>query len=514
MEQVSCFAAAAAAVLVVLSLARMLLAPRREWDGLNLPPSPSRLPFIGSFHLLRRSPLVHRALADVVRQLGAPPLMYMEIGEVPAIVVSCADAAREIMKTHDINFSSRPWPPTVQKLRAQGKGIFFEPYGALWRQLRKICIVKLLSVRRVSSFHGVREEEAGRLVAAVAATPPGQAVNLTERIKVAIADTTMRPMIGERFERREDFLEVLPEIVKLASGFSLDDLFPSSWLAGAIGGSRRRGEAVNRASYELVDSAFRQRQQQKEAMAAPPPDIAKEEEDDLMDELIRIHKEGSLEVPLTAGNLKAVILELFCAGSETSSNAIQWAMSELVRNPRVMEKAQNEVRSILKGKPTVTEANMVDLTYVKMIVKETHRLHPVLPLLTPRVCQQTCQIMGYDVPQGSVIFINSWAIMRDPKHWDDAETFKPERFEDSEIDLKGTNYEFTPYGAGRRICPGLALAQVSIEFILATLLYHFNWELPNGAAPKELDMTEDMGLTIRRKNDLYLLPTLRVPLTA
>ncbi|EAZ22008.1 hypothetical protein OsJ_05664 [Oryza sativa Japonica Group] len=206
--------------------------------------------------------------------------------------------------------------------------------------------------------------------------------------------------------------------------------------------------------------------------------------------------------------------ELFCAGSETSSNAIQWAMSELVRNPKVMEKAQNEVRSILKGKPTVTEADMVDLTYVKMIVKETHRLHPVLPLLTPRVCQQTCQIMGYDVPQGSVIFIKSWAIMRDPKHWDDAETFKPERFEDSEIDLKGTNYEFTPYGAGRRICPGLALAQVSIEFILTMLLYHFNWELPNGAAPEELDMTEDMGLTIRRKNDLYLLPTLRVPLTA
>uniref|UniRef100_A0A0D9YNE9 Cytochrome P450 n=1 Tax=Oryza glumipatula TaxID=40148 RepID=A0A0D9YNE9_9ORYZ len=465
---VLCFAAAV--VVVVLLLARILLAPRGEWDGLNLPPSPPRLPFIGSFHLLRRSPLVHRALAD---------------------------------------FATRPWPPTIRKLRAQGKGIFFAPYGALWRQLRKICIVKLLSVRRVSSFHGVREEEAGRLVAAVAATPPGQAVNLTERIEVVIADTTMRPMIGERFERREDFLELLPEIVKIASGFSLDDLFPSSWLACAIGGSQRRGEASHRTSYELVDSAFRQRQQQREAMAASPPDIAKEEEDDLMDELIRIHQEGSLEVPLTAGNLKAVILDLFGAGSETSSDALQWAMSELMRNPRVMEKAQNEVRSILKGKPSVTEADMANLKYLKMIVKETHRLHPVLPLLIPRECQQTCQIMGYDVPQGSVIFINSWAIMRDPKHWDDAETFKPERFEDGEIDLKGTNYEFTPFGAGRRICPGLALAQASIEFMLATLLYHFDWELPNGAAPEELDMTEEMGITIRRKKDLYLLPTLR-----
>uniref|UniRef100_A0A0D9VD25 Cytochrome P450 n=1 Tax=Leersia perrieri TaxID=77586 RepID=A0A0D9VD25_9ORYZ len=493
--RVACFAPAIVAALLLL-----LAATRRGRDGggggarLNLPPSPPRLPFIGSFHLFRRSsPLAHRALADEARRLnpgGISPaqLMFMRIGEIPAVVASSADAAREIMKTHHIKFASRPWPPTIRQLRAQGKGIFFAPYGALWRQLRKVCIIKLLSVRRVNSFHAVREDEARRLVAAVAAA----AVNITERIEVVIADTTMRPMIGERFERREDFLQLLPEIVRIASGFSLDDLFPSSWLAAAIGGSARRGEASHRRSYELVDCALRQRLRQREAMGDDVGNVVKEEEEDLMDELIRIHKEGSLEAPLTAGNMKAVILDLFGAGSETSSDAIQWAMSELMRNPRIMEKAQNEVRSIVNGKPTVTEADVAELKYLKMIVKETHRLHPVLPLLIPRECQETCQIMGYDVPKGSIAR---------------SRRFQSQRFENGKIDLKGTDYEFTPFGAGRRICPGLALAQASIEIILATLLYHFDWELPNGIAPNELDMEEKMGITIRRKKDLYLVPT-------
>ena len=187
-------------------------------------------------------------------------------------------------------------------------------------------------------------------------------------------------------------------------------------------------------------------------------------------------------------------------------------MSELMRNPRVMQKAQAELRDKFRGKPTVTEADLADLKYLKFVVKETLRLHPVLPLLVPRQCPESCKIMGYDVPKGFIVLVNAWAISRDPKYWDDPEAFKPERFENSTVDLKGTDFEFIPFGAGRRLCPGLAFGIASIEIVLAVLLYHFDWELPDGVAPSELDMTEEMGITIRRKNDLYLRPTLRVNL--
>uniref|UniRef100_A0ACD5V7R7 Uncharacterized protein n=1 Tax=Avena sativa TaxID=4498 RepID=A0ACD5V7R7_AVESA len=478
---------------------------------LTLPPSPSRLPFIGNLHHLRRSPLAHRALAEVARELDAP-LIYVQLGQAPVVVASSADAAREIMKTHDMKFASRPYPPTIQSLRPAGLGIFFAPYGALWRQLRKVAIVKMLSVRRVQTFHRVREEEARRLVAAIASTPPGKAVNLSERIFWAITDTTTRTMIGERLHRRGEFLVVLAEIVRIASAFTLAEYFPFSRLARVIGSTPRRAHKSYVTTYDLMDSAITQRQQHLKEAPPRPKNAVTGEEEDLMDELIRIHEEGDLQVPLTIANVKAVMLDLFGAGSETSSDALLWAMSELMRNPRVMQKAQAELRDKLQGKPTVTEADLADLKYLKFVVKETLRLHPVLPLLVPRQCQESCKIMGYDVPKGFIVLVNAWAIGTDPKFWDDPEEFKPERFESCGVDLKGTDFEFIPFGAGRRLCPGLAFGIASIEIVLAALLYHFDWELPRGVAPSELDMAEEMGITIRRKNDLYLRPTVRVNL--
>ncbi|KAM3240714.1 hypothetical protein ACQJBY_054006 [Aegilops geniculata] len=346
-----------------------------------------------------------------------------------------------------------------------------------------------------------------------------------------MTDAVFRTMIGDRFDQRDEFLEVLAEALKIAAGFSLGDLFPSWKIVSLLSGTARRAEANTRKMFELMDCVIRQHQERS---------VVEDVEEDMVDVLLRLQKEDGLEVPLTMGAIKSLIRvsvllmyvrthnlnrhsdlielivhvimqDIFSAGSETSATTVQWAMAELMRNPGAMQKAQAELRDTLQGSPTVTEDDLTNLSYLKLVIKETLRLHPALPLLLPRECRETCKVMGYDVPKGTTVFVNVWAIGRDSKYWADAEVFKPERFESGPIDFKGTDFEFLPFGAGRRMCPGMTFAQPSMELALASLLYHFDWELPLGISPSELDMAEELSVTIQRKNSLHLRPVVRVP---
>ena len=200
--------------------------------------------------------------------------------------------------------------------------------------------------------------------------------------------------------------------------------------------------------------------------------------------------------------------DLFAGGSDTTQTTLLWAMAELMRNPSVMARAQAEVRGAFAGQTKVTEEGLRGLSYMHCIIKETLRLHTPVPLLLPRQCQQDCKILGYDVPKGTTIFVNAWAISRDPECWDEPEAFLPERFcAAAARDFRGSNFEFIPFGAGRRICPGMQFALATIELALASLLFHFDWSLPDGVLPSELDMTETLGVTARKKLDLLLRPT-------
>jgi len=203
---------------------------------------------------------------------------------------------------------------------------------------------------------------------------------------------------------------------------------------------------------------------------------------------------------------------MFGAGSDTSAGTIEWAMSELMKNPKVMKKAQSEIRETFKGKKRIYESDVHELSYLKSVIKETMRLHPPATLLI-RECREACNIGGYEIPRKTNVIVNAWAMGRDPKYWYDAEKFIPERFHDSKdfdfnkVNSNNNNFEYIPFGGGRRMCPGILFGLANIELPLAALLYHFNWELPNGMKPEELDMTEALGAVVARRNNLYLIPT-------
>lgn len=178
----------------------------------------------------------------------------------------------------------------------------------------------------------------------------------------------------------------------------------------------------------------------------------------------------------------------------------------MMKNPRVMKKAQDEVREVFNRRGSIDEMALNEMKYLKLVIKEILRLNAPVPLLLPRECRESCEINGYRIPLKTKVVVNAWAIGRDPRYWSEPESFIPERFIDSSVDFKGTNFEYIPFGAGRRICPGVSFGLINVELPLALLLYHFDWKLPNGMKHEDLDMTESFGVTVRRKHDLHVIP--------
>ncbi|CAM0908085.1 unnamed protein product [Alopecurus aequalis] len=473
--------------------------------GKRLPPGPWNLPLLGSLHhvlLSRDRDLPHRALRELSGRHG--PLMLLRFGVVPTLVVSSAEAAREVLKTHDTSFASRHLSPTLNIFASGGKGVVFAPYGDLWRRLRRVCVLELFSTRRVQSFRHIREDETAGMLRSIAnecarSGSVGAVVEIGELVAHVVTDIVVRSAIGSRCSRRDEFLRCIEETVQLIGGFNLADLFPSSTLAGWLSGGFRKADRCNQRVRHILDDIILEK---RTSMAT---DHGSESEEDLLSVLLRVQKDDGVQCDLTT-----IILELFGAGTETSSTTLEWAMSELVRKPRLLHKAQAEVREAFKGQHKITEADMVGkLSYLHLVIRETLRLHAPVPFLLPRLCREQCQMMGYDIPEGAKVLVNVWAMGRDGAYWEDAEEFKPERFEASTaVDFKGGDFEFLPFGAGRRICPGMGLGLANMELLLASLLYHFDWELPT---PEELDMSESFGITICKKSKLVLRATQRIP---
>ncbi|KAL1358660.1 cytochrome P450 71D8 [Arachis hypogaea] len=464
----------------------------------KLPPGPWKLPLIGNLHQLASAgSLPHHALQNLSLKYG--PIMHLKLGQVSAVVVSSSDVAKEIMKTHDHAFLQRPEFHSVAIFTYGSKDVAFAPYGDYWRQIRKMCTLELLSSKRVQSFAFIREQEVCNLIESIHSCV-GSEVNVSEKVFSMVSTTVSRATFGNKTKDHEEFVGVVKEVAKMTGGFDLVDLFPCLKVV-----------TMDKAKMELqkkqdliLENIIREHKVNLKMRSKDGMVVGEKRHENLIDVLLRIQQSGDLQVPLTDDSIKAIIWDMFAAGTDTSSTVLEWTMMELMRNPSAMKKLQAEIR----GRETLLrEHDVEELVYLKSVIKEALRLHAPVPLLLPRECTEATKVKGYDIPKKAKVIVNAWAIGRDPKHWDDALSFKPERFHGSCVDFRGSNFEYIPFGAGRRMCPGISFGLSNVEYALAKLLYHFNWQVPKGIKAQDLDVSETFGSVSGIKNNLFLVPT-------
>ncbi|XP_021890225.1 cytochrome P450 71A26-like [Carica papaya] len=440
--------------------------------------------------------------------------MLLRFGSVPVLVISSAHAALDVMKTHDNIFSSRFKSSVFDKLVYNCKDVVLAPYGEYWRQMKSICVIHLLSSKKVQCFQKVREEETMILTKKIQESYCSP-MNLSETFTVLANDILCRVAFGRKYggdeENGKKLKELLTRFAQLTGTVDIGDYIPwLSWVS-CVNGLNTKLEKLAKELDDLFEGIVEEHVNhlKNKSNTSDYGDVQDTDSKDFVDVLLWIQRENTIGFPIDRVTIKALILDMFIAGTDTTSTTLEWAMTELLRHPKVMKKLRNEVRTIAGDKSNIIEEDLGKMKYLKAVIKEVLRLHPPLPLLMPRESVKDANVRGYDITAGTQVLINAWAIGRDPDSWEEAEEFKPERFLNSCIDFKGHDFQLIPFGAGRRGCPGIHFATILIEMILANVLHKCDWKpMPyRGAKEHGIDLTESAGISVHRKFPLIAIPS-------
>ncbi|CAN0890277.1 Premnaspirodiene oxygenase [Linum grandiflorum] len=503
---------AAVLVLVLLTIltAAILFLQTTLPQQKRRPPGPWKLPIIGNLHQIAATNLpLHHRLRDLATKHG--PLMHLQFGEVSTVIVSSAELAKEFLQTKDINFAARPYVPSVHAIFYQGRDIAFGN-GEYWKYMRKICVQELLSANRVKSLVPTIEQQVNQLVTSInkqqQRSSSDSGINIGEMLVCFGNSLISLTAFGKIQEHSDSFALVQRQIVKEIRGSNLCDLFPSSCLVRLLTNTESKLKKLHDRADAVLQTIVDDHIAKRSAKTNTVNEV--DHEDDLIDVLLNLSLQQGLEIPITHNHIKAVILDMFLAGTDPSPSTIEWALSELMRNSQIMEKVQKEVRNQFDGKGRIDYEDLDQLHYLKLVIKETFKLYPPGPLLIPREAREATEIHGYHIPAKTRIIINAWGIARNHHSSREPEKFYPERFlndQYSSIDYStGLDFSLIPFGSGRRICPGAQFGMATLTLCLANLLYYFDWKLPRGVTSQTLDMSGDFGISMRKKEPLFLIP--------
>ncbi|XP_059651170.1 cytochrome P450 84A1-like [Cornus florida] len=480
------------------------------------PPGPKGLPVIGN--MLMMDQLTHHGLARLANKFGG--LLHLKMGRIHMVAVSTPDMAREVLQVQDNAFSNRPATIAITFLTYDRADMAFAHYGPFWRQMRKICAVKLFSPKRAESWQSVNEEVEW-LIGTISAKV-GSSVNVGEWALALTRNITCRAAFGSMSrEGQNEFTKILQEFSKLFGAFNVADFIP--WLGWIHGREFNERLVSARESLDgFIDQIIDDHMAKKNSSSKHDDSLDDAEIDtDMVDELMAFYKEDDSEsqskddlqsssTKITRDNIKALIMDVMFGGTETVASAIEWCMAELMKSWEDLKKVQQELSDVVGLNRRVHDSDLKNLTYLKCVVKETLRLHPPIPLLLHETATD-CTVAGYKIPAKSRVMINTWAIGRDKAAWDDPDTFKPSRFLNGGApDFKGSDFEFLPFGSGRRSCPAMKLGLYALELTVAHLCHCFTWELPDGMKRSELDMNDVFGLTAPRAIQLVAVPSHRL----
>ncbi|KAM7269981.1 hypothetical protein ACFE04_029195 [Oxalis oulophora] len=389
----------------------------------------------------------------------------------------------------------------------KGSRFILAEYGDYWRFMKKLCMTKLLSVPQLEKFRGVRESEKIHLIDSVMnSCREGKLCDFSRELTRFTNNIICRMVMSTRCSTKDNEAQEIHKLVrtfmKLAGKLHMGDIL-GPFQVFDFSGTVNEHKATMMKYDRLIEKILKEHEDKPS------------ENHDLLDILLETYNDPTAEMRLTRNDIKSFLLDLFLAGTDTSSGAMQWAMAHLINSPKSFKKLREEINSVVGPNRLVQESDVPNLPYLRAVIKETLRLHPSTPLII-RECREDSVVNGFFIKSKTRMIVNLYAIMRDPESWNNPDEFIPERFLESsdkkigehQMDVKGQNFRFLPFGSGRRGCVGASLAMEVIHPAVGALVQCFDWKLKEGEF--EVDLNQGSGFGAEMAKPLVCYPVKHV----